>query len=131
MYGRWIPPGLFDQFDVWSQNLISSPTTVHFVHRWFALVVLLASGVLYYVNRRQPGSAQMNLGVATMVGLTVVQIALGVGVIWFLVPIVLALTHQGAALLLFGATLFIVYQTVHQPVAARVSEPVGIAVTAD
>jgi heme A synthase len=50
-----------------------------------------------------------------LIALTVVQIALGVTVIWFGVPLILALSHQAVALFMFVLTIFINYRLVHEP----------------
>ena len=47
---------------------------------------------------------------------TAVQIALGVTVIWFGVPLILALSHQAVALFMFVVTIFINYRLAHEPV---------------
>lgn len=116
MAGRWIPEGLLTYLEPWWQNLVAYATTVHFVHRWFALVVLLVSTVLFLINRRLDQPSAINKGIATMFVLTAVQVVLGISVVWFSVPIVLALAHQVTALFLFLTTLYINYHVLHNPV---------------
>ncbi len=113
MFGRLIPPGMA-AMKPWWDNFFSSTTTVHFIHRWFAFAVLLAAFILYWRSRSQSYAAQVAKGVLWMVGLTALQIFLGVTVVWFKVNIVLALTHQLVALFLFVTTLYINYHVLHQ-----------------
>lgn len=122
MFGRLVPKGLLSALEPWWLNLVSYTTTVHFIHRWFAIVVLIVSIILYTVARKQAYAADVNKGVAWMVGLTAVQTALGVSVIWYRVPLILALSHQAVALLLFVTTIFINYQVLHE--TAVIVEPV-------
>ena len=132
MAGKWIPSTLFSQFDVWWQNLISSPVGVHFVHRWFAFVVLAAAAGLYFITRRHEYSANVHKAVIIFLSLVGVQIALGVIVIWFSVPLILALSHQAVGLLLFVVAVYIRYEIVHTAVPAKIREPqTAVAQTGD
>ncbi len=107
MFGKLIPPGLLSFVEPWWHNLVEVPITVHYVHRWFAFAVLTMAVVLYYVARHKAYFPAIRSGVLAMVGLICVQIALGVGVIWFHVPAWLALVHQAVAILLLLTVLFI------------------------
>jgi cytochrome c oxidase assembly protein subunit 15 len=107
MFGKLIPPGLLSFVEPWWRNLVEVPITVHYVHRWFAFAVLTMAVILYYMARHKGYFPAIRSGVLAMVGLICVQIALGVGVIWFHVPAWLALVHQGVAISLLMATLFI------------------------
>ena len=116
MYGRLVPANLFAQQDPWWINLLTSTVTVHFIHRWLAFGVLIAVLVMLYVTRKQAYSSSVHNALWWLLGLTGVQIALGISVIWFNVPLVLALSHQGTALLMFVAALFLTYRIAHEPV---------------
>ena len=107
MFGKLIPPGLFSVMEPWWKNLLEVAATVHYVHRWFAFAVLVIVLILYYAIRHKPFYGAIRSGILTMVGLVSLQIALGVGVIWFHVPTWLALVHQGVAISLLLAALFI------------------------
>ncbi len=121
MFGVLIPQGMLTILEPWWLNLISASTTVHFIHRWFAVIVLLVSIILYFVTRRRGYSARLHQGIILMMGLVGVQILLGAMTVWFFVPTWIALLHQGTALLLFVTALFIIYRTLHElaPVAAK------------
>ena len=123
MFGRLIPPGLLSYVEPWWKNLLEVPVTVHYVHRWFAFVVLLAAVGVYWVARKKGFYTAVRSGVLWMLALVSIQIALGVSVIWFRVPVWLALVHQGTAIALLLAALFLNYRIryaplVPQPVAA-------------
>lgn len=115
MFGRLIPPGLFSAVEPWWRNLIEVTTTVHFMHRWFAFVVFIAALVLYYFTHKRGFSAEMHRSVLWLMGLIVLQIALGVFTVLFNVNIVIALLHQAMALSLFVLAFFINYRIVHEP----------------
>ncbi|RME83143.1 MAG: heme A synthase [Caldilineae bacterium] len=116
MFGYLIPPGLLSVVQPWWKNLLETAATVHFVHRWFAFVVLLMALILYGTTRRRANSVTVHRSLLLLMALVVVQILLGISVIWFHVPIVLALLHQFTALCLFIVALFIIYRLVHEPV---------------
>ena len=124
MFGYWFPPGLLSVVQPWWRNLIETMPTVHFVHRWFAFVVLLAASTLYIVVNKRADAAAIRQALRWLLLLVVVQITLGVSVIWFHVPIVLALLHQATALLLYVAALYVAFQLGHitqpQEAAAQV-----------
>ena len=107
MFGSWIPQGLFALETSWLDDLIANPVTVHFVHRWFAFVVLGLATWLYLRLRR--AGDDLARGAALLLGLVSLQVVLGVSVIWFSVPLWLALAHQANALGIFVAALFLIH----------------------
>ena len=116
MFGRLVPPGLLTQLEPWWMNLVTAPATVHFIHRWLAFGVLLAGLFLYWVTKKRDYSTAVHKGVLRMIGLTGTQITLGISVVWFGVPLILALSHQAVALFIFVVTIFINYRVAHEPV---------------
>lgn len=110
MFGYLIPPGLLSALTPWWQNLVETATTVHFVHRWFAFVVLLIAGVVYYRARKTGDAETVQRGALALIGLVGLQILLGISVVIFGVPLWLALMHQTTAILLFSATEFLNHQ---------------------
>jgi cytochrome c oxidase assembly protein subunit 15 len=110
MFGYLIPPGLLSPLQPWALNLVENPATVHFVHRWLAFIVLALTGVLYFALKKGVYHPKIQLAAIALVCLVSVQILLGIEVIFWHVPISLALVHQATALGLFALALFINYQ---------------------
>lgn len=110
MYGRLIPKGLLTAMEPWWINLLESPPAVHYVHRWFAFVVLIVAFLLYRLvkNRQLPQLVQKST--LWLIILVIVQISFGISVIWFQVPLVLALTHQAIAISLLLTMIFMVHR---------------------
>ncbi len=123
MFGVLVPQGMLSVLEPWWLNLVSASTTVHFIHRWFAIAVLIAAVVLYYLTRKRGFSRQLHQSIILMVGLTAVQILLGAMTVWFFVPTWIALVHQGTALLLFVTTIFINYRVLYEPATAVAPQP--------
>jgi cytochrome c oxidase assembly protein subunit 15 len=111
MGGALIPAGLFAGADSWWSSLSAVPAAVHWIHRWFAWVVaaMVAWLVLAGRNRRtaSPGARRGTHVVAALLG---IQILLGISVLWFHVPIALALLHQAVGLAIFATLLVVNHQ---------------------
>lgn len=106
MGGAFVPAGLFASAgsSLWATLTASAPT-VHWIHRWFAFVVLAVAALLLATSRRQTASPAARRAVDVVAALVALQIALGVSVLWFQVTIALALSHQALGLGVFTATL--------------------------
>ncbi len=108
MFGYLVPPGLLTIVEPWWKNLFEAATTVHFMHRWFAVVVLVAAMVVWFQTRSQPRGVQR--AAVLLVGLALLQILLGIGVVIFGVPLWLALLHQANALFLFIDGVYLIHR---------------------
>lgn len=98
MSGYWIPPGLFE-LSPWWINLFENGTTIQFIHRWLAKVLVL--GVLALAWRvRRPET----LAAAAM---AMVQLGLGIATILSGINIFLATAHQVGAVLLLTALIVV------------------------
>ena len=98
MSGYWIPPGLFD-LQPWWINFFENGTTIQFVHRWLAKLLVL--GVLALLIRaRRPET----LAAATM---AMIQLCLGIATILTGVDVALASMHQAGAVLLLTALIVV------------------------
>jgi cytochrome c oxidase assembly protein subunit 15 len=116
MNGRLIPPGFLTQLEPWWYNFVAGTQAVHFIHRWFAFIVLAASIILYVVAKKRAYSPQVQKGLVWMWVLTALQVTLGVMVVWFQVPLILALSHQALALGLFIVAIYLNYRVAHERV---------------
>ncbi len=107
MSGRLVPPNMLTLFERRWENFLAAPVAVHFVHRWFAFAVLIVAGALYYLVKNRGLPRQISKGAVAMIVITLMQITFGVSVVWFQVPLWLALVHQGTAIMLFLTTVFL------------------------
>ncbi len=106
MFGKWLPEGLFSN----GINLLKSPQTIVFTHRWFAFVALIFGMGLYFIARKQNYPLEITRGMLWLLGLGSLQIVLGVFVVIFNVQISLALVHQMTAVILLGYSVFLLYR---------------------
>jgi cytochrome c oxidase assembly protein subunit 15 len=96
MSGYWIPPGLFE-LSPWWLNLFENGTTVQFVHRWLAKLLVLGVLVLACLVRRR----ETSLAAAA----ALLQLGLGIATILSGVDIAIATAHQAGAVLLLTALI--------------------------
>jgi cytochrome c oxidase assembly protein subunit 15 len=107
MLGKLIPDGLLNRVQPKILNLVDSPLTVVFIHRWWAFVVLLAAVAIFWFIHKQKYSSDIMKGINLVVILVVFQIILGILVLHFRVEIVIALLHQANAIALFASMVFV------------------------
>ena len=106
MLGKLIPPNLFNSFT----NLFETPQTIVFIHRWFAFVSALAVVVLFFSARNKNYPYEIRKGLVWAVGIVALQILLGILTVIANIQIAIALLHQANAILLFGASLFLIHR---------------------
>jgi cytochrome c oxidase assembly protein subunit 15 len=106
MFGKWIPPNLFSSWI----SLFETPQTIVFVHRWLAWLGLIAVPVVYYFVKKQNYPQDIQKGLLWLTGVVALQITLGVLTILSYVNIVIALTHQANALILFALAIYFIHR---------------------
>ncbi len=109
MGGRWIPEGIATLDPLW-RNLFENVTTVQFDHRLLATSVLVALLLYAWALIRQPLTGRLRLGVILLVLTLGLQYLLGVATLLMRVPVALGAAHQGGAILLLTACLFLWHQ---------------------
>ncbi|HEY6132220.1 MAG TPA: COX15/CtaA family protein, partial [Halioglobus sp.] len=101
-----IPPGLYATTPAWLA-MFEDITTIQFNHRMFAYVLfVLLNAVAFLVWRRAP-TGRGRLASVLLVAALCLQVILGISTLLLHVPVWLAAAHQGGAVLLLSATLFL------------------------
>jgi cytochrome c oxidase assembly protein subunit 15 len=109
MSGYWIPPGLFDRAPWWI-NFFENGTTVQFVHRWLAKLLVLSVLLLAWRARRRE---------ALLAGaMALLQLCLGIATILSGVEIAVATVHQAGAVLLLTTLIIVRHRTSASPATA-------------
>ena len=106
MFGKLIPPNLFSSFI----NIVETPQTIVFIHRWFAFVVLVAVVYLYTVVRKNNYQPDLLKGLQWFIAAVSLQIILGILTILSYVNIVVALLHQAGAIALFALSIYFIHR---------------------
>ncbi|MBT0668895.1 COX15/CtaA family protein [Novosphingobium profundi] len=98
MQGAFVPAGI----DLGANGLFSDPYLVHFLHRWWAwivVVLLIMMGRRLRAVRQRPASVAIHMAFG-------LQILLGISTIWSGVSLWIAVAHQVCAALLVMATVW-------------------------
>lgn len=98
MSGYWIPPGLFD-LSPWWINIFENGTTIQFIHRWLAILLVLGVLAMPFRARRPE--------VFFAAAMALVQLGLGIATILSGIDIALATMHQAGAVLLLTALIVV------------------------
>jgi cytochrome c oxidase assembly protein subunit 15 len=102
MQGRFFPEGV-----VWSSGiffaLTHDPYLIHFVHRWWAWVVVAALVVFARLIRKKPGGRPTSIAIHSTFG---TQILLGIFTVLSGMAIWLAALHQAVGAALVAATVW-------------------------
>jgi cytochrome c oxidase assembly protein subunit 15 len=106
MSGYWIPPGLFS-LEPWWLNFFENGTTIQFVHRWLAKLLVLGVLVLAWRARRPE-----TLAAAAM---ALLQLGLGIATILSGVEIAVATLHQAGAVLLLTSLIVVHHRATPSP----------------
>lgn len=106
MFGKLIPPNLFGSFI----NLLESPQTIVFIHRWLAWLVLFAAAWMFFTARRQNYHGEIKNGLLWLLAAVALQITLGILTILSFVNIVIALLHQATAVGLFALGVYFIHR---------------------
>jgi cytochrome c oxidase assembly protein subunit 15 len=106
MSGYWIPPGLFD-LSPWWINVFENGTTIQFVHRWLAMLLVL--GVLELAWRARRPETLLAAAMA------VLQLSLGIATILSGVDIAIATAHQVGAVLLLTMLILVRHRATPSP----------------
>ena len=100
MHGRFVPEGID-----WSPGavhaLTSDPFLVHFIHRWWAWVAVIA--LVIFARRVRPLDRRASIAIHSAFG---TQILLGIATVMTGVALGLAALHQAVAALLAAATVW-------------------------
>ena len=112
MGGQWIPPGYGIAEPFWL-NFFETIPAVQFNHRWLAITTFVL--VLLFALRawRDDAMRMYRAAVGVLAMLALIQVSLGISTLVLHVPVVLAAAHQGAALVLLTAALYLVFITRH------------------
>ena len=106
MFGSWVPAGSMGSVVPLWRDLIDNAVTVHFTHRWLAVLVLALAGWTWWRLRSTQGvPREARRAAALLLALVLAQVLLGITTVLLGVQLWVALAHQATAVLLFGTTV--------------------------
>jgi cytochrome c oxidase assembly protein subunit 15 len=106
MNGHFIPPEIFI-LEPWYRNFFDNMATVQFDHRLIAWLLAFLVPFFWFRSRKVELSDATRLACNFLLLMLAVQISLGIATLLYVVPIPLAASHQGGAMLLFAISLWV------------------------
>ena len=104
----WIPPGVMALDPPW-RNFFDNPATVQLDHRILAIATFLVIVAFWAGMRRFNLTRRVILATNGLLATAILQVSLGILTLLYVVPTSLAAMHQGVAMLLFTAALYLVH----------------------
>jgi cytochrome c oxidase assembly protein subunit 15 len=113
MGDTFIPGGLYTMTPAWL-SMFEDITTIQFNHRMFAYLLFVLLNAFAFVAWRSAKGGRARLGGILLVLALWVQVVLGISTLLLHVPVMLATAHQGGAVLLLSAMLFLSHVYIRQ-----------------
>ena len=114
MGGEWIPSQSINALDEYGFiSLISDPGMVHFIHRWFAILVLIYILIFYFRFRNMLKTSLIDLPLRLTLYTVLLQVLLGILTVLTKINIVIALLHQVNGIMLFLCFVSILFFSFH------------------
>jgi heme a synthase len=110
----FVPPGLYAGDPAWL-DAFEDITTIQFNHRMYAYGLALLVAVFATLAWRRVPTPRVRLGAVLLVLALGLQVTLGISTLLLHVPVPLAAAHQGGAVLLLSAALFLAHGLRRQP----------------
>lgn len=90
-------------------SIFEDPSMVHFIHRWFAVLVLLAIVLFFHKFKNKNTSSELKFILHTIITLVSIQFVLGIATLLTKMNIVLAVLHQINGILLFLSVVLVLF----------------------
>jgi cytochrome c oxidase assembly protein subunit 15 len=104
MNGHYLPGGLLTHAA--EASWLSHPVLIHFAHRTLGYGVGLAVALVFLLGWRRTRDPRARLGLALLLGVTALQVVLGILTVLLKVELVTAVVHQLGAFALLSVALF-------------------------
>ena len=106
MNGHFIPPEIFLLEPLW-RNFFENMATIQFDHRMIAWILMFTVPYFWFKARKHQLSDSAKLACNLFLIMLVIQVGLGISTLLLAVPLVLGAAHQGGAMMLFTAALWV------------------------
>jgi cytochrome c oxidase assembly protein subunit 15 len=121
----FFPEGLYSMKPVWL-SAFEDLATIQFNHRIFAYVIVLVVSIFTFFALKFRPTGPTRIGILSMFAMMILQVLLGISTLIMNMPIALATAHQGGAVLLLTASLFVT----HSLVMVNTRQPINLSVEA-
>jgi len=108
MGGQFVPDGYLE-LTPWYLNFFENIATVQFDHRLLAILTFCLVAMVWIKGRKEKLTGPSMITINLMMIAALLQVALGISTLLLFVPIDLAASHQGGALVLFTLALWALF----------------------
>jgi len=106
MGGSVVPDGIF-HLSPGISNFFDNPVTVQFIHRTLAFLIVILSGLLFWIKKQLPETARRGINLLMLVVL--IQFGLGIWTLLTGAEITISVIHQSGAFLLFSVCIYLLF----------------------
>jgi len=108
MNGHLVPPEIF-MMEPWYRNFTNNMATVQFNHRLIALILAATIVPLWWACRKLNSGSPARTAANVLLIALAIQILLGIATLLLRVPTALGAAHQGGAVVVFAAALWLAH----------------------
>ena len=116
LMGENLVPSDYSELTPFSSNFFENISAVQFNHRVLAIVTLLAALLIWIWSKKFSLAPEVHRGLDLVALMALLQVGLGIATLLLVVPLPLAVAHQGGAILLLTAIIWALRQ---MPVETR------------
>jgi len=114
MGDNWIPEDVMRFEPKWI-NIFENTSTVQFDHRLLGHLTFASISALWFMSRKAPLPPRIKTTVNALLGMAIIQVALGVTTILTYVPVPVAASHQAGSLTLLTIATYLVHELKRMP----------------
>ena len=110
MGGVWFPKGASDAFkEKGISSFFEDPSMVHFIHRWFALILVIAIFYFFFKYKNKIDNKKISKALHSMIFIISLQFLLGIITLITKINISIAILHQVNGIVLFLSLIYLLF----------------------
>lgn len=106
---EWFPSDTILIYDNIIKNFIDVPAGVQFVHRTLAIIVVIFTGILWYLSSQYKLKENQQRAITWIIYFVTIQFMLGIYTLLYQVPVVLGVLHQTVAFFIYAAVIYLIF----------------------
>lgn len=106
---EWFPSDTILIYDNIIKNFIDVPAGVQFVHRTLAIIVVIFTGILWYLSSQYKLKENQQRAITWIIYFVTIQFMLGIYTLLYQVPVVLGVLHQTVAFFIYASVIYLIF----------------------
>ncbi|GAB4450790.1 MAG: COX15/CtaA family protein [Bacteroidia bacterium] len=106
---EWFPSDTILIYDNIIKNFIDVPAGVQFVHRTLAIIVVIFTGILWYLSSQYKLKENQQRTITWIIYFVTIQFMLGIYTLLYQVPVVLGVLHQTVAFFIYASVIYLIF----------------------